>query len=225
MNDLFENWAETKGALLEGLDSEKQAIVAPLLENQKNQLLSEDAAAGATSAHDIAGFRKILIPMIRRIMPGTIATELVGVQPMTGPVGLVYSLRYRYAEAMAHDPARSPFGGQDIAVGDEAFGNVSPIRSFYSGGTTGGTAGPDGGMRPGASGIGAGSEAPGDIDGTATGVAWPTSLDAADTSKFGPFADPGSAAEAARPRTAAPRQNNGALPYQRSYVHPRYGTG
>jgi len=100
-NEMFENWAETKAALLEGLDAQKQKVVAPLLENQKTHMLNEAAAAGSTQAHDIAGFRKILIPMIRRIIPGTIATELVGVQPMTGPVGLVYTLRYRYAEAVA----------------------------------------------------------------------------------------------------------------------------
>ncbi len=111
MAEIFENWAETKAALLEGLSVSKQAIVAPLLENQKNQLLSETAAAGATSANDIAGFRKILIPMIRRIIPGTIATELVGVQPMSGPVGLVYTLRYRYGEAVGGvaPASRNPF--------------------------------------------------------------------------------------------------------------------
>jgi len=132
MEELFENWSETKAALLEGLPGSKQSVVAPLLENKKNHLLAESAAGGAsgvTQAHDIAGFRKILIPMIRRIIPGTIATELVGVQPMSGPVGLVYTLRYRYAEAVTGDPARNPFNlPNDIGVNDEVFGNVSPIR-------------------------------------------------------------------------------------------------
>ncbi len=138
MEEMFENWGETKSALLEGLDAQQQSVVAPVLENQKNYVM-ESAAAGATQAHDIAGFRKILIPMIRRIIPGTIAMELVGVQPMQGPVGLVYSLRYRYREAMTHNAANSPFGGFDIADGDEAFGNQEndatskPIRAFYSG--------------------------------------------------------------------------------------------
>ena len=138
MNDLFENWSETKAALLEGLEASKQAVVEPLLENQKSHMLTESAAAGSTEAHNIANFRKILIPMIRRIIPGTIATELVGVQPMSGPVGLVYTLRYRYAEAVT-----GPAGGTDqnpynlpsaIAPGDEVWGNASPLRSWYSGG-------------------------------------------------------------------------------------------
>jgi hypothetical protein len=195
MNDIFENWAETKAALLEGLSPQKQAVVGPLLENQKNQLISETAAAGATQANDIAGFRKILIPMIRRIIPGTIATELVGVQPMSGPVGLVYTLRYRYAEQVngVAPTQRNPFGlPQQITPGDEVFGNVSPIRSWYSGGAgaTVGTADP---QAAGASGIvDAGDTTTnitgGTVGGGGTGDAWPSAVPAyatANTSSFG----------------------------------------
>lgn len=179
MDEMFENWGETKAALLEGLSASKQKIVAPLLENQKNHVLAEAAAAGATQAHDIAGFRKILIPMIRRIIPGTIATELVGVQPLTGPVGLVYSLRYKYGEA-AVDSNPSFGGAQSIAAGDEAFGNNPLLRAFYSGGA-GAAAAPED-QTAGASGI------PGtDIDGAFTsGEAWPSSLDSA-TVKTGTY--------------------------------------
>ena len=133
MNELFENWSETKAALLEGLDAQKQKVVAPLLENQKDHMISESAAAGSTDAHSIAGFRKILIPMIRRIIPGTIATELVGVQPMTGPVGLVYTLRYRYTDGVSATSHANPFGLPGaITAGDEVFGNDTPIRQWYS---------------------------------------------------------------------------------------------
>lgn len=202
MEDLFENWAETKGALLDGLDAHKQSIVAPLLENQKNQLLSESAAGGSgvTQAHDIAGFRKILIPMIRRIIPGTIATELVGVQPMSGPVGLVYTLRYRYAEAVTGDATRNPFGTpSNTAINDEVFSNVSPIRSFYSS-----SIGAD--VPAGGSGIGSSAATETAIAAaTAEGRAWPSSMPASDTTGdagngfygYGPFTDPGSAGEIA----------------------------
>lgn len=181
MDEIFENWNETKGALLEGLDDKQKGVVEPLLENQKQYVMTENAAAGSTEAHDVAGFRKILVPMIRRVIPGTIAQELVGVQPMQGPVGLVYSLRYKYNEAVQHDPTRSPFGGYDISAGDEAFGNKAnwagsqPIRAFYSGqaGSSGQVAG--------ASGLGYNNADPGDIvDGSGTaadGAAWPSSLD------------------------------------------------
>ena len=204
MADLFENWAETKAALLEGLSTQKQAIVAPLLENQKNQLLSETAAAGATSANDIAGFRKILIPMIRRIIPGTIATELVGVQPMSGPVGLVYTLRYRYGEAVGGvaPASRNPFNLPGaINPGDEVFGNVSPIRSWYSGGA-GAVAGVADPQLAGASGIvDAGDTTTtitGQAPGGATGDAWPSPINASSITNttsydldhgFGPYAD------------------------------------
>ncbi|KKN29965.1 hypothetical protein LCGC14_0838840 [marine sediment metagenome] len=171
MDSLFENWEETKEALLEGLDDRMAGIVAPVLENQKNHVLAETAAAGAIVAHDVAGFRKILIPMIRRIIPGTIATELVGVQPMQGPVGLVYSLRYKYLEAATHTVANSPFGGFDVAADDELFGNLVPIRAFYSGDTGAAQA-------AGASGIAGAASTEVDITAaTATGVAWPSSLD------------------------------------------------
>ncbi len=200
MEELFENWEETKTALLDGLDAQKQSIVDPLLENQKNYLLAEDAAGGSavTQAHDIAGFRKIMIPMIRRIIPGTIATELVGVQPMTGPVGLVYTLRYRYAETVngPTDPNRNPFGlPSPINAGDEIWGNLTPLRSWYSG-----AAGSVPGVSPnnptpvgqpgGAGGIGAettdGATVGTPIDAEGLGTAWPSSLDASTTGPFGP---------------------------------------
>jgi len=196
MNELFENWSETKAALLEGLDAEKQAVVAPLLENQKNYILSEDAAGGSavTQAHDIAGFRKIMIPMIRRIIPGTIATELVGVQPMTGPVGLVYTLRYRYAEAVTGPTggtAQNPFGlPNPINAGDEIWGNSTPLRSWYSGqagsaGQAGGAGGIDYVDVPTGDGVPAIDN--GSIT-AATGHSWPSSLDASSVGPFGPDA-------------------------------------
>ncbi len=169
---LFENWEETKEALLEGLDDHMAGIVAPVLENQKNHVLAESAAAGAIQAHDVAGFRKILIPMIRRIIPGTIATELVGVQPMQGPVGLIYSLRYKYLEAVTHDPTNSPFGGFNVAPDDELFGNLVPIRAFYTGAVSAGD------QVAGASGIANPNADEADIDaGLAAGDSWPSSLD------------------------------------------------
>lgn len=140
ITQLTTSWHETKGILLEGLSSSQAEIVDKVLENQRTVLLNETAAGGSTAAGDIAGFRKIVIPMIRRIIPGTIATELVGVQPMSGPVGQVYSLRYKYAEALAAttNSANNPFGDgteADFSAGTEAFGNAKPIRQFYSGAT------------------------------------------------------------------------------------------
>jgi len=75
--------------------------------------LSEAATAGATGAGSVATLNKVMLPLIRRVMPSVIANELVGVQPMTGPVGQIHTLRVRYAEtgggATAGDEALSPF--------------------------------------------------------------------------------------------------------------------
>ena len=184
--ELFENWSEVKDALLEGLDTQKKQIVGTLLENQKQHILSESAAAGAVAAHDIAGFRKILIPMIRRIIPGTIATEIVGVQPMQGPVGLVYTMRYKYGESVTQP--NTPFAptSGSVTAGDELFGNNPALRQFYSG-AAGAVAGTPLDQPAGASGItnAAGDEA--DIQAVATAGAWPSSLPATDTSKYGPY--------------------------------------
>lgn len=165
---LTTEWSQTKEALLEGLSGSKRQIVDTLLENQRNEIIRETAVAGTTSATDIAGLRPALLPIIRRVIPGTIGTEIVGMQPMKGPVAQVFSLRFKYAEAVTHDPSRSQFGGFNIAPGDEVFGNAKALRQFYSGST--GSA-----QAPGASGVGAPPLA--DIDAaTANGEGWGSAL-------------------------------------------------
>jgi len=193
MNDLFENWAEAKEALLSGLDTSKKQIVGTLLENQKNHILNETAAGGSVAAHDVAGFRKILIPMIRRIIPGTIATELVGVQPMQGPVGLVYTMRYRYGETVTVPAAGQPgnpwtANGSDgaITAGDEMFGNNPVLRQFYSG-AAGNVGGTPLAQPAGASGITNAAADEAGIEAAASRGAWPSSLPAYNTAAFGPY--------------------------------------
>jgi len=136
MKELFENWEGTKSALTDGLDPRRANIVNQVLENQKKYLV-ETAGADVTSAGNIGSFQKIVLPMIRRIIPGTVATELVGVQPMNGPTGLIFSMRLVYKNSAT--TTESP--GGDIAVNDEAFGNTSSVqpyaskmRRFYAGG-------------------------------------------------------------------------------------------
>ena len=113
MANLFEsNWSATKEALLEGLSGNRKNSLDVVLENTK-RYLSEAATAGATGAGSVATLNKVMLPLIRRVMPSVIANELVGVQPMTGPVGQIHTLRVRYAEtgggATAGDEALSPF--------------------------------------------------------------------------------------------------------------------
>ena len=113
MSELLESrWQDTKTALLEGLQGNKKSVMAATLENTR-QYLSESATAGATSAGNVATLNRVILPVIRRVMPTVIANDLVGVQPMTGPVGQIHTLRVRYADgdngATAGEEALSPF--------------------------------------------------------------------------------------------------------------------
>ena len=95
------------------------------LENTR-KYLSESATAGATSAGNVATLNRVILPVIRRVMPTVIANELVGVQPMTGPVGQIHTLRVRYSDTIDTQQAH------DATAGEEA---LSPfkIAEAYSG--------------------------------------------------------------------------------------------
>ena len=125
---LSSRWAETKEALLEGLQGTKRSVMASTLENTR-KYLAETASAGSTSAGNVATLNRVILPVIRRVMPTVIANELVGVQPMTGPVGQIHTLRVRYSDTFIA-------GNSGATAGEEA---LSPfkIAESYSGATTG----------------------------------------------------------------------------------------
>ena len=128
MSELLESrWQETKGALLEGLNGNKKAVMASTLENTR-KYLSEAASTGATAAGNIATLNRVILPVIRRVMPTVIANEIVGVQPMTGPVGQIHTLRVRYAETTDDTSGANV----DTTAGEEA---LSPFKvaEAYSG--------------------------------------------------------------------------------------------
>ena len=113
MSELLEGrWQDTKSALVEGLTGTRKAVMESTLENTR-KYLSESATAGATSAGNVATLNRVILPVIRRVMPTVIANDLVGVQPMTGPVGQIHTLRVRYSDtangATAGEEALSPF--------------------------------------------------------------------------------------------------------------------
>ena len=130
---LESRWGETKEALLEGLNGSKRTTMGVILENTR-KMLAESATAGGTSAGSIATLNRVILPVIRRVMPTVIANELVGVQPMTGPVAQIHTLRVRYADGVTNSADSS----QTTTAGDEA---LSPfkIATQYSGSTLGGT--------------------------------------------------------------------------------------
>jgi hypothetical protein len=126
-------WNETKDALLEGLQGSKRTTMAVILENTKKHLV-ENATSGGTSASNVATLNRVILPVIRRVMPTVIANEIVGVQPMTGPVAQIHTLRVRYA-----DTNNATGTANDVTAGDEA---LSPFKVAvaYSGDTTAGLA-------------------------------------------------------------------------------------
>ena len=126
-DNLMENWGATKEALTDGLSGTKKQVMESVLENTK-RYMTESALAGTTQSGNMATLNKVILPVIRRVMPTVIANEIVGVQPMTGPVGQIHTLRVRYAEtfdsATAGDEALSPFA---IATGYS--GNATTNRA------------------------------------------------------------------------------------------------
>jgi len=113
-------WNETKDALLEGLQGSKRTSMAIILENTKKHLM-ETATSGATAVGNVATLNRVILPVIRRVMPTVIANEIIGVQPMTGPVAQIHTLRVRYADQQA----AGSIGGDAAVPGDEA---LSPFK-------------------------------------------------------------------------------------------------
>ena len=146
---LQEKWAPLLN--YEGLDpikdSHRKAVTAVLLENQEKFMREQSAfneggmlmetptnaanAAGAeggfgggsAAAGPTAGFDPVLISLIRRSMPNLIAYDLAGVQPMSGPTGLIFAMRSRYQNQSGsetfYDEVDSAFSGQDFGRDQE----------------------------------------------------------------------------------------------------------
>ena len=120
---LNERWSETKDALLEGLSGTRRSSMAVCLENTRRHL-AESATAGATSAGNVATLNRVILPVIRRVMPTVIANEIIGVQPMTGPVAQIHTLRVRYADGV---------GSNDVVTAGEEALSPFKIAAAYSG--------------------------------------------------------------------------------------------
>ena len=117
---LESRWDETKEALLEGLQGSRRSTMGVILENTRRHL-KENATSGSTVAGNIATLNRVILPVIRRVMPTVIANELVGVQPMTGPVGQIHTLRVRYAQSLTDNSAAAT----SVTAGEEA---LSPFK-------------------------------------------------------------------------------------------------
>ena len=124
-------------------DSYRRAVTATILENQERAMkedagfLNEAAPTNATGS-SIANWDPILISLVRRAMPNLIAYDIAGVQPMTGPTGLIFAMRSRYtsqagAEAL-FDEADTDFSSRN-AAGDSSQGADSGATPTDHGGT------------------------------------------------------------------------------------------
>jgi hypothetical protein len=112
---IHSKWAKT--GLLEGLEGQKAYNVARLMENQLKQFLKE-----ASSTADIIGFQNVAFPIIRRVFAGLIANELVSVQPMSLPSGLLFYMDYRY------DNVKAGNLNADFTVGGSLFGERNSLQ-------------------------------------------------------------------------------------------------
>jgi hypothetical protein len=123
---LESRWGETKEALMEGLSGTKRNSMGVILENTR-KYLKENASSGSTASGNIATLNRVILPVIRRVMPTVIANELVGVQPMTGPVGQIHTLRVRYAQSLTDTSAAAT----SVTAGQEALSPFT-IATAYS---------------------------------------------------------------------------------------------
>ena len=113
---LLNKWKKT--GLLEGIETERQQnSMARLLENQAKELLRESSSM---SAGDVEGFAAVAFPIVRRVFAGLIANDLVSVQPMSLPSGLIFFLDFTFS---------GDLGGTDNAI-DGRFGNTAG-KSIY----------------------------------------------------------------------------------------------
>jgi hypothetical protein len=106
---LLNKWGKT--GLLEGLQNEHQkSTMARLLENQAKELLREASSMGVGG--DVEGFAAVAFPIVRRVFAGLIANDLVSVQPMSLPSGLIFFLDFTYSGDLAGADQLSRFGNK-----------------------------------------------------------------------------------------------------------------
>jgi hypothetical protein len=122
-------------------DKYKRAVTAVVLENQEKALREERTALFETPANNIAGtgaseidrYDPILISLVRRALPNLMAYDVAGVQPMTGPTGLIFAMKSKYAtqdgtEALFNE-ADTDFAGTGTHAGS------NPVDGSYTTGT------------------------------------------------------------------------------------------
>ena len=128
---LLNKWEKT--GLLEGLEVEHMRHgMARLLENQAKQLLKEASVMAASGGGDVQGFSAVAFPLVRRVFAGLFANDLVSVQPMSLPAGLIFFLDFTTS---TDGPGLPRLGyGLDGAASEESLYGGGRIGSQITGG-------------------------------------------------------------------------------------------
>ena len=161
---LTQKWAPVLNEGTEIKDSHKRAVTAVVLENQEKEFASQNEQAGmlneagpGNAVSSAANWNPVLISLVRRAMPNMMAYDVCGVQPMTGPTGLIFAMKSRYGagatsstEALYNEALTGHAGDSSVTENtnpsglsgiDPAAGNVAGDSSLDSERVTGGTAG------------------------------------------------------------------------------------
>ena len=124
---LLNKWTQT--GLLEGLDGQKAQNMAVLLENQAKSLLKESSVMGGAGG-SVEGFAAVAFPIVRRVFAGLIANDLVSVQPMSLPSGLIFFLDFTYSGQIGESSMTTRFGN----AADESIYGTDKVGSQVTGG-------------------------------------------------------------------------------------------
>ena len=140
-DQLIEKWAPVLNEESAGTinDFQRKAVTAAVLENQERAMMEErntmqgfltEAPTNATGA-GVANWDPVLISLVRRAMPNLMAYDVCGVQPMSGPTGLIFAMKSRYTsqsgpEALGLDEPNSAFSGQGAQVGEPSGFTLNP---------------------------------------------------------------------------------------------------
>jgi len=110
--ELQEKWSPVLEAADAGsiADSHRRAVTAVVLENQEIALKEQSVAGGSDATGAIVNWDPVMISLVRRSTPNLLAFDVAGVQPMTGPTGLIFAMKSNYADGTAAaDPTEALF--------------------------------------------------------------------------------------------------------------------
>jgi hypothetical protein len=123
---LLDKWSAT--GLLEGIDTEQgKHNMARLLENQAKELLRESTTM---TSNAVEGFAAVAFPIVRRVFAGLIANDLVSVQPMSLPSGLIFFLDFQFSPEIGTTTLSSRFGN----AADKSIYGTDQVGSQITGG-------------------------------------------------------------------------------------------